>query len=162
MGTGQAVQEILCNMSSAATLALPNTPWELVCREGGGWTWVANLWAHTLGWYCLCLLGPSCTSAQASFSRSQQLTLLLSPTWKKLLICLKLALEQGQISQHIMGQNCWQTILTLSLVRSLYTRSAELKGQGLGLTFLLKSPWCFSWELRYQDHQSAPIRCWCQ
>lgn len=57
MGAGQAVQEILCNMSSAATLALLNTPWKLVCREGGGWTWVANPWAHTLGWYCLCLLG---------------------------------------------------------------------------------------------------------
>lgn len=36
--------------------ALPNMPWEVVCREGGGWTWGANPWAQTLGWCCLCLL----------------------------------------------------------------------------------------------------------
>lgn len=65
--------------------------------------------------------GSSRTSAQASLSQSQQLTLPLSLTWKKLLICLKLALELGQTSQHIMGQSCWQTILTLACEKFVHT-----------------------------------------
>lgn len=101
--------------------------------------WVATLCAH-IRW------GPPGIRSQqspASCCLSLQLTTPLPLACKKLLTCLKLALDLGQTSQHIMGQSCWQMILTLWPVRICCMHSAELWAWGLGLQSLLQNLYSF-------------------